>query len=364
MRDISRQNTGNFSDAAEDKKCKIYEIKKMKNNICLESGKVATLKDVAKEVGLTVGTVSRVLNNRGYISEETRKNVYAAMKKLNYQPNEVARSLSKQTTNTIGVIVPHIRHPYFAELISELESAANKIKYKILLFNSKDRDEKEMEFIEMCTSNRVAGIILCSGSLATEQFQSIHVPIIGIERNLETGTASVECDNRKGGRLAAEHLISCGCKNLLHISGISETPMPADDREHGFAEVCEQYHVSHREIKTHLKDYNESDYSVFLEEALSNNKTVDGIFASSDLIAAQVLQVSAKLKIEIPNKVKLVGFDDVMIASLTTPRITTIHQPIKEIAQIAVSLLHDATENKIVPSKTILPVVLVERETA
>ena len=81
---------------------------------------MATLKDVAKETGLTVSTVSRVLNNRGYISEETRKKVYEAMKKLNYRPNEVARSLSKQTTNTIGVIVPHIRHPYFAELISNL----------------------------------------------------------------------------------------------------------------------------------------------------------------------------------------------------------------------------------------------------
>ena len=91
---------------------------------------MATLKDVAKETGLTVTTVSHVLNNRGYISEETRKKVYDAMKKLNYHPNEVARSLSKQSTNTIGVIVPHIRHPYFAELISNLESQASAISIK------------------------------------------------------------------------------------------------------------------------------------------------------------------------------------------------------------------------------------------
>ena len=94
---------------------------------------MATLKDVAKETGLTVTTVSRVLNNRGYISEETRRKVYDAMKKLNYHPNEVARSLSKQSTNTIGVIVPHIRHPYFAELISNLESQAYRHQHKILL---------------------------------------------------------------------------------------------------------------------------------------------------------------------------------------------------------------------------------------
>ena len=98
---------------------------------------MATLKDVAAETGLTVTTVSRVLNNRGYISDETREKVYAAMKKLNYRPNEVARSLSKQTSNTIGVIVPHISHPYFSEMISNLENAASKKGYKIILCNSR-----------------------------------------------------------------------------------------------------------------------------------------------------------------------------------------------------------------------------------
>lgn len=164
---------------------------------------MATLKDVAKETGLTVTTVSHVLNNRGYISEETRKKVYDAMKKLNYHPNEVARSLSKQSTNTIGVIVPHIRHPYFAELISNLESQAYRHQHKILLFNSQEKNEKEYEYLEMCSSNRVAGIILCSGTVGVNEFQGLNVPLITIERFLENGTGSVECDNIQGGRLAA-----------------------------------------------------------------------------------------------------------------------------------------------------------------
>ena len=118
---------------------------------------MATLKDVAKETGLTVSTVSRVLNNRGYISADARERVYEAMKRLNYQPNELARSLSKQTTNTIGVIVPHIDHPYFARLLSSLETAAYKSGYKLLLFNSGERDEKEDRYLEMCKGSRVAG---------------------------------------------------------------------------------------------------------------------------------------------------------------------------------------------------------------
>lgn len=322
-----------------------------------------TLKDVAKETGLTVSTVSRVLNNRGYISEETRKNVYKAMEKLNYQPNELARSLSKKTTNTIGVIVPHIKHPYFAELISSIEHAANKRNYKILLFNSNDKDEKQIKYLEMCTSNRVSGVILCSGTVTMDQFKGINVPLITIERNLENGTASVECDNKKGGMLATESLIQAGCRNLVHISGIQGKSMPADERGNGFVEECKKYGVKYKEYQTNSINYKEEVYHELIEMILKKDQTIDGIFASSDLIAAQVLQVCAKLAIKVPEQLKLVGFDDVMISSMTTPTITTIHQPIKEMADTAISLLIDASEKKVVPSRTILPVSLVERET-
>ncbi len=324
---------------------------------------MATLKDVAKETGLTVTTVSRVLNNRGYISEETRKNVYAAMKRLNYHPNEVARSLSRQTTNTIGVIVPHIRHPYFAELISNLESKAYQHQYKILLFNSQEKNEKEIEYLEMCTSNRVAGIILCSGTVAVGEFEGLNVPLITIERYLENGTAAVECDNLQGGRLAAKHLIESGCKSLIHLSGVHETSMPADSRAQGFCEICKENGISYDVIDTHACQYNALDYHEFIEGALREHPETDGIFASSDLIAAQVIQVCAKRGVKIPEEMKIVGFDDVNISALTTPQISTIHQPIKEMAETAVELLIKASEGKLVPNRTTLPVMLVKRET-
>ncbi|HOO26962.1 MAG TPA: LacI family DNA-binding transcriptional regulator [Lachnospiraceae bacterium] len=324
---------------------------------------MATLKDVAKETGLTVTTVSRVLNNRGYISEETRRNVYAAMKKLNYHPNEVARSLSKQTTNTIGVIVPHIRHPYFADLISNLENEAYLHKYKILLFNSQGKNEKETEYLEMCTSNRVSGVIICSGTVAVEKFKGLNVPLITLERYLENGTAAVECDNFQGGRLAAQHLIDSGCRKLLHLSGVHETSMPADRRAQGFSEVCETNGVFYETIETNVNQYNALEYHEFIETILKEHPASDGIFASSDLIAAQIIQVCAKLKIRIPEELKIIGFDDVNISSLTTPRITTIHQPIKEMAEAAVELLIKASDQKLVPNRTTLPVTLIKRET-
>lgn len=324
---------------------------------------MVTLKDVAEEVGLTVTTVSRVLNNRGYIKKETKQKVYDAMKKLNYQPNEVARSLSKKVTNTIGVIVPHISHPYFAELISSIESAAYQKNRKILLFNSKERDEKEMEYLDICLGNRVAGVILCSGTVAETELAGIGVPIVTIERFLETADAAVECDNKLGGKLAAEHLIQKGCKCLLHFSGVRGTRMPADDREKGFIEEAKKHHVEYQVVSTDSVQYNSLEYHDIIEQSLKKYPKTDGIFASSDLIAAQILQVCSKRNIQIPKQMKVVGFDDVNIAALTTPRITTIHQPLQEIAEAAVELLLNIGQNQEMDVKKVFPVSLIQRET-
>ena len=324
---------------------------------------MATLKDVAKEAGLTVTTVSRVLNNRGYISDNARKKVAEAMKKLNYRPNELARSLQNKSSNTIGVIVPHIRHPYFSDMISNLENQAHKKGYKILLCNSQGKNEKMLEYVEMCTSNRVAGLILFSGSVDTSVFSSLDIPVITLERYVDYGTASVECDNVQGGELAAGKLIEWGCKHLIHIGSFSDTPMPADLRTEGFRKVCEENEIPFLEIMTEISQFDEMDYIELLEKTLKEHPDIDGLFANSDVIAAQAIQVCRRLNIDVPGQLKIIGFDDSIIAKLTAPQLTTIHQPVKEMAEIAVSLLDNAVSGKIVAKRTVLPVYLVERET-
>ncbi len=324
---------------------------------------MATLKDVAREAGLTVGTVSRILNNRGYISSNAREKVDEAMEKLNYRPNEVARSLHGKSTNTIGLIVPHIRHPYFAEMISNLENQAYKKGYKILLCNSQSIQEKEKEYIDIITGNRAAGLILCSGTVDTKVFQRVDIPVITMERFLDNGTACVECDNKQGGELAARKLIACGCKNLLHVGTIGTVPMPADMRTEGFREICQKKNITFVEVSTEEEQYNDLKYDELLENMLIKYPETDGMFLSSDVMAAQALQVCRKLGLSVPEDMKIVGFDDVNIASLTTPQLTTVHQPVKEMAEIAVNLIQDAVTGKLVPKRTVLPVRLVERET-
>ena len=323
---------------------------------------MATIVDVARLAGVTPTTVSRVINNRGYISEKTKKRVHEAMDELGYQPNEIARSLTKQKSNTIGVIVPHISHPYFAKLISNLENEAAKKDYKIILCNSKEKAEKEKQYLDMCKSNRVAGIIICSGNVESNKINTGGIPVVLLEKNFEEGKLGIQCDNYQGGKLATEHLIECGCKKVLHFSGVIDEEMPADNREKAFIDICNENNIEFFIRKYDIDTYNQMNYYDYIKAALNEIEGVDGIFASSDLIAAQVIQVCNEIKIRIPEDIKLVGFDDVDISQLTTPRITTVHQPIKEMARLSIELIDAKYNNIEVNEKTILPIKLIIRE--
>lgn len=327
---------------------------------------MATLKDVAKASGLTVGTVSRVLNNRGYISDKTRDKVYQVMKDLNYQPNETARALSKQKSNTIGIILPNVEHPYFAKVLSRLEREAAKQGYRIMLFVSRNKEEREEQCIDMCKSGRVAGVVLCSGSFETEKFEGLNFPLITLERSMDEGTSGIECDNYQGGVMATELLLNKGCHKLMYIGGLSagiDVHMPADFREVAFRDTCERTHADNVVMVTDKQLFDSLEYYEFVRKALVDHPDVDGVFASSDVIGAYVLQACSDLGIKVPDQLKIVGFDDVNIAQFTSPGLTTIHQPIEQMAEMAVSAIAQIDAGKLVPTKTVLPVTLIERGT-
>lgn len=323
---------------------------------------MATLKDVANETGLTVSTVSRILNNRGYISEKSRARVYAAMKKLNYQPNEAARSLIKRRTNTIGVIVPHIIHPFFADLISHLENAAANAGYKILLCNSHQQPSREQEYINMCSGNRVAGIVICSAQINDLSFAGLDIPVVVIEKYHSDGVHCIHCDNYAGGTLATQLLIDCGCRHLLHLRDASVERMPADERAAAFFDVVQKRGIDAHEIQFRREIYETLEYVDAIADALRLYPETDGVFASSDLIAAQTLLSCHRLGKRVPEDIRVVGFDDASLAQITIPQITTVHQPIREMAEMAIQAILKKNEGVTVPTTTELPVHLVRRE--
>lgn len=325
---------------------------------------MATLKDVAKEAGLSVGTVSRVLNNRGYISEETRESVKAAMEKLNYQPNEMARSLSKQYTNTIGVIMPSIEHPYFAKLISCLERAAYERGYKLLLFCAYGIENQEKKFVEACRSNRVAGLIICSDSVRTETFNNLGFPLISYERFLDSSDACVTCDNEEGGRLAALLLIGAGCRKPGCLCGTSRVGMPADTRKDGFLSACRDNLIDAAICEFSADRLNDFRYFPEIVTFLKAHPDLDGLFCGSDVIAAEAIRAAVSLGISVPGQMKIVGYDDVLPAILMNPQITTMHQPVKEMAESCIELIQKKNRGESVPSRTIFHVTPVKRGSA
>ncbi|MFY9278735.1 MAG: LacI family DNA-binding transcriptional regulator [Caldicoprobacterales bacterium] len=204
-----------------------------------------TIKDVAKKAGVSVTTVSRVLNNRGYISDATRQKVHQAMEDLNYQPNELARSLYRQKSNIIGLIVPTVSHPFFGELVSRIEYYAFRAGYKILLCNSHLEQEKEKDYIDMLRRNQVDGLILGSHTLDVEEYVLSKLPIVTFDRCISDAIPYIASDNYEGGRIATTLLVEHGCNKIAHISGNLELDLLANKRYEAFVEVAEENDVEH-----------------------------------------------------------------------------------------------------------------------
>jgi LacI family sucrose operon transcriptional repressor len=323
---------------------------------------MATIKDVAERAGITVTTVSRVLNNRGYISDKTRKKVYQAMKELDYRPNAIARALAQNQTNSIGIIVPSLLHPFFAVSINYFESYAAQHGFKIMICNSQRNIEKEMEYFDMLRSNKVAGIILCTRSGEVEKYLGYSFPVVTFERSISNQIPAVLCDNYLGGVLATKHLLESGCTHPAMLNGSLHVRLPADDRAKAFIDICNAANVHPLIFTTNEEQFDNRRYRPEIDTLIEENPEIDGIFASSDVIAAQAIQACYKKGIRIPEDVKLVGFDDIEIATLTTPTLTTIHQPIELMCKYAIEIILQKMKGEVVPIRTVLPVTLVQRE--
>jgi LacI family transcriptional regulator, sucrose operon repressor len=323
---------------------------------------MSTLKDVADRSGVTVTTVSRMLNNRGYISTETRKKILKSMKELNYQPNEFARSLSKKNSTFIGLIVPSASNMFFSKIIDCTERYAQENGYKLLLCISNREGKKEIEYFNMLTANKVAGIILASHTDFLDTQIPGGAPVISFDHSISAKIPTICSDNYQGGMLAALHLIKKGCKHLAHISGSAKLNGFPNRRYMGFKEVCEKENIPF--IVSDAPDdlFISMKYEGIIDLLLDSDPATDGIFASNDIIAAKVITACKKRNISVPEQMKVVGYDDIDLCTLFSPSITTIHQPIEEICSQAVKNIILFREKKIVPTNITLPVTLIERE--
>ncbi|MDO3675627.1 LacI family DNA-binding transcriptional regulator [Paenibacillus ehimensis] len=325
------------------------------------------IEDVAAKAGVSVTTVSRVLNNRGYISQATRDKVSQAMKELNYQPNEMARSLFRKKSNMIGLIIPTVSHPFFSELVYHLEYYADQNGYKVLLCNSNRDISKERKYIDMLKKNQVDAIVMGSNVLDVKHYLNLNLPIISFDRTVANNIPIVTSDNYMGGKLASRLLIDKGCRKLAYIYGGIGGPhhaaLLASKRFQGFMDELQDTGIEQVSLELELTDLGDKRNVDELVRFFQEHPDADGVFATSDAIAALVIQACHQLKKTIPQAMKIVGYDDVGIATLVSPRLTTIRQPIREMSECAIELIVKQLEGEKVSMINSFPVTLMQRDT-
>ncbi len=320
---------------------------------------VANIKDVAKRANVSVATVSRVINSKGYVNEHTKQLVLQAIEELNYVPNEIARSLYRKSSKIIGVIIPDLSNEFFNHMMAGLEEVILQHGYKTMLCTSREDIEREKEYLQMFSTNKVDGLVLCSNSPDITSFINLDIPIVALDRIITKDIPSVSADNYMGGILAAKRLIRSQCKNIVQFRGPA-TLAPTNERCNGFLEVLNKEQTVR--VHTIELNFNETD-EMEIYKFLITHPQIDGIFAGSDVIAAQCMRCLKKLGRVVPDDVQIIGYDNISLCEFTDPTITTIAQPILSMGQIAAETLFKLiNEEEISQRHIILPVELIERE--
>ncbi len=295
---------------------------------------MATIKDVAKLAHVSVATVSRVINQKGYVNSETRDLVLEAIKELNYVPNELARSLFQKKSSIIAVIVPHLTSFYFAELLEIIEDLIIKDNYRLMVCNSHDDPEKEEQYLKIFDQYNIDGLILIANTHRIDDYVKLNIPIIEIDHKLAENIPSITSNNVLGGKLAAEKLIASGCKKIIHFRGPSFL-MTVRERTEGFKSVLDKYNIYNFSYDLAFRNPDPDD----IENVILSNLDCDGIFCDSDYIAILAIQALRNAGKRIPEDVQVIGFDNIEMASNLKPKLTTISQDRNTIGKYAVESL-------------------------
>lgn len=323
---------------------------------------MATIREVARLAGVSPSTVSRVMNGTAKVDEEKKQRVLDAIHQTSFQPNELARALYKKSSKIIGLIVPNIENPFFSELARVIEEEAFRHGFRLLLCNSNNDAKKEQINISMLDQMKADGIILITNSGHTgRMIADCSLPVVIVDRHIpDTGeVAFVESDHYRGGRLATEYLLRCGCRRPVCLRGPQRFTSGVL-RFRGYQDVCRENGIGERFIDC---TYSFSSGMAAAEKLLETFPDADGVFAANDMVAVSVYKVLHNHGVQVPGEIQIVGFDDVGFSTLVTPALTTIRQPIREMGRRAVDIIWKYTEGKSFERECVFDVELVERET-
>jgi LacI family transcriptional regulator len=309
---------------------------------------MATIRDVAHLAGVTPTTVSHVINSTRFVSENTAQRVLTAIKELNYQPNKIARSLRRKTTQTVGLVVPDNNNPFFAEVARGIEDMSFSRGYSVILCNSDSDLDKELSYIEVLLERQVDGIALVSAGLDSGQMNDLQErgkPLVVVDRDI--AGIEIDCvltDNRRGGYEAVRHLLNLGHRRIGCVSGPSRLT-PSAERVSGYEQALTEDGLQNDEGLMVRGDFQAAGGYRAIEGLLSLSEPPTAAFVCNDMMAIGAIARAVELGVRVPRDLSIVGFDDIALASYNNPKLTTVAQPKYQMGTVAAEMLLSRMSN-------------------
>jgi len=321
---------------------------------------MSSIKDVANLAGVAVGTVSRVINNSGAVKPATRRKVEEAIQELNYVPNEIARNFKMRKSKMVALLLPSIWHPFFSELAYYIEDELDREGFKLMLCNSGGKPEKELYYLDMLQQNKVAGIVGITYN-DIENNISQGIPIVSIDRHFNKKITCVTSDNFEGGRLALRELVKAGARKPAFLGSVTSVFSETMNRREGFVHEAKAMGI---DCIVYEKPDPVEDDDAYFEEFLDAYPDVDGIFAITDMFAAKYIERAGRRGIRAPEDVKVIGYDGIQDHPYFHPILSTIRQPVEEMARTTIKLLCKKIEGETLDREVYrLPVKFRQGET-
>jgi LacI family transcriptional regulator len=309
---------------------------------------MVTRADVAKRAGTSTAVVSYVINDGPRpVAAETRERVLRAIAELGYRPNRVAQALRGQRSHVLGLIVPDISNPFYAELARIIENHADLFGYTLVLGNSEQDAQRELRYVRTFLDRQVDGLILISGSSSEELtalFSEIPIPFILLDRriNYAPNAYLLATDGVTGAAMATNHLLSLGHRSIAAMCGPAKMP---SERAKGYIKAMEEAGL--RPVLHHSADFDRQSTYELACEILQSRERPTALFATFDLAGISILRAAADCGVAVPRDVAVIGYDDIQEAQFTIPRLSTVAQPTDELGRMATEHLIALVENRL-----------------
>ena len=309
----------------------------------------ATIKDVAKLANVSAMTVSRAINNTGYIAPATRRNIEEAIKKLHYRPNTIARTMVTQKSHIISLIVPDIANPFFSELIKVAEAELRKHGYSLFISEAEWNIENERSFVNSSIGRMADGVIMFTPRLPDDELIAFSesIPLVVVDRSMEgTSVMDVYVDNYQGAFDATEYLIQSGHRRIGYIRGWEDV-LNTKRRHEGYRDALAKYGIEYDESLVQVGDYRDQSGFQSFEYFMALPERPTAVFASNDMMAYGFMSACSRYGKKVPDDISVIGFDGINLFFTPVPALSTVNHPGNEMIRKAIYLLLVMPEQEI-----------------